>query len=103
MYKKGKLFLLNLLLCTRLVNTQKAVTSGGANSVSISGNISFVMRQVNYTYTGNNAIFSKSVLQLYNRLAITYVFSIDNTNNIQVWPYRVVSNLITFLYNNAKQ
>ena len=101
MYKKGNFFLLNLLICTCLVKAQKAVTSGGANSVSISGNMSFVVGQVNYTNTGNDATFSKGILQLYYRPAITYVFSTDNTNNIQVWLYRVRSNLITLLYNNT--
>jgi hypothetical protein len=93
MYKKGNFLLLNLLFCTCFVNAQKAVTSGGANTVSMSGNMSFVVGQVDYINTGNNATLSQGVLQVYNRFPINYVFNVDNTNTIQIWPNPVSNNL----------
>jgi hypothetical protein len=94
MYKKGNFLLLTLLFCTYFVNAQKAITSGGVNIVSMSGNMSFVVGQVDYINTGNTATLSQGVLQVYNRLPITYVFNIDNTNTIQAWPNPVITNLI---------
>jgi len=85
---------LTLLFCTYFVNAQKAITSGGVNIVSMSGNMSFVVGQVDYINTGNTATLSQGVLQVYNRLPITYVFNIDNTNTIQAWPNPVITNLI---------
>jgi hypothetical protein len=93
MYKKGNFLLLNLLFCTCFVNAQKAVTSGGANTVSMSGNMSFVVGQVDYINTGNNATLSQGVLQVYNRFPINYVFNVDNTSTIQAWPNPVRNNL----------
>ena len=93
MYKKGNFFLLTLLLCTCFANAQKAITSAGVNTVSMSGNMSFVVGQVDYINTGNTATLSQGVLQVYNRLPITYVFNIDNTNTIQAWPNPVITNL----------
>jgi hypothetical protein len=94
MYKKGNFLLLTLLFCTYLVNAQKAITRGGVNIVSMSGNMSFVVGQVDYINTGNTATMSQGVLQVYNRLPITYVFNIDNTNTIQAWPNPVITDLI---------
>jgi hypothetical protein len=94
MYKKGNFLLLTLLFCTYFVNAQKAITSGGVNIVSMSGNMSFVVGQIDYINTGNTATLSQGVLQVYNRLPITYVFNIDNTNTIQAWPNPVITNLI---------
>jgi len=85
---------LTLLFCTYLVNAQKAITRGGVNIVSMSGNMSFVVGQVDYINTGNTATMSQGVLQVYNRLPITYVFNIDNTNTIQAWPNPVITDLI---------
>ena len=85
---------MTLLFCTYFVNAQKAITSGGVNIVSMSGNMSFVVGQVDYINTGNTATLSQGVLQVYNRLPITYVFNIDNTNTIQAWPNPVITNLI---------
>jgi Secretion system C-terminal sorting domain len=93
MYKKGNFLLLTLLLCTYIANAQKAITSGGVNIVSMSGNMSFVVGQVDYINTGNTATLSQGVLQVYNRLPITYVFNIDNTNTIHAWPNPVITNL----------
>jgi len=93
MYKKGNFLLLTLIFCTYFVNAQKAITSGGVNIVSMSGNMSFVVGQVDYINTGNTATLSQGVLQVYNRLPITYVFNIDNTNTIQAWPNPVITNL----------
>jgi hypothetical protein len=93
MYKKGNFFLLNLLLCTCLVNAQKAITSAGANTVSMSGNMSFIVGQVDYINIGHNATLSQGILQVDNRLSITHVFNIDNTNTIQAWPNPVNTNL----------
>lgn len=96
MYKKGNFFLLTLLLCTYFVNAQKAITVAGANVVSMSGNMSFAVGQIDYTNTGNSVsthILSKGVLQVYNKLPITFVFNIDNTNTIQAWPNPVSNNL----------
>ena len=85
---------MTLLFCTYFVNAQKAITSGGVNIVSMSGNMSFVVGQIDYINTGNTATLSQGVLQVYNRLPITYVFNIDNTNTIQAWPNPVITNLI---------
>ena len=85
---------MTLLFCTYLVNAQKAITRGGVNIVSMSGNMSFVVGQVDYINTGNTATMSQGVLQVYNRLPITYVFNIDNTNTIQAWPNPVITDLI---------
>jgi hypothetical protein len=93
MYKKGNFSLLTLLLCTCFVNGQNAVTVAGANTISMSGNMSFAVGQVDYINTGNSATLSQGVLQVYNRLPITYVFNIDNTNTIQAWPNPVSTNL----------
>ncbi len=82
-----------LLLCTCFVNAQKVVTSGGANTVSMSGNMSFVVGQVDYINTGNTATLSQGVLQVFNRLPIIYVFNIDNLNSIHIWPNPVINNL----------
>lgn len=84
---------MTLILCTQLVSAQKAISSAGANVASISGNMSFSVGQIDYTNTGNAATISQGVLQVYNRLPITYVFNIDNSNTIQAWPNPVSTNL----------
>ena len=66
----------------------------------MSGNMSFVVGQVDYINTGNTATLSQGVLQVYNRLPITYVFNIDNTNTIQAWPNPVINNLFIKIDGN---
>ena len=96
MYKKGNFFLLILLLCTYFVNAQKAITSAGVNVVSMSGNMSFAVGQIDYTNTGNSVsthILSKGVLQIYNKFPNVLITPVDNSNKIIVWPNPVINEL----------
>jgi hypothetical protein len=93
MFEKGFFFLLILLICSYHTNAHNAIASAGSNIVSMSGNMSFTVGQVDYINTGNNASLSQGVLQVNNRLPITYVFNIDHSNTIQAWPNPVINNL----------